>query len=443
MKHAAAAFLLTMLCGTMLSSCFLYRKIAPPTETTPAPPAPEETAPPETNPTEKEPQTARAPFHVPAFGQTVKKPVYDVALFTPLNLDAVLSDSGFSVSSPAPLPAATLSGLEFYEGALLAMDTLKQQGIHIRLYVYDTKSTSRPLARVLSSPEMDSADLILGSVNAAELQAISRVAKEKQINFVSATYPNDGGVRDNPFLTIVNSPLAVHCNAIQAFAQQKFSNQQIFVIYGNTDQEKRNLSYLQEAYRRMTLGRKVPLQPFAWTNNTTTADLEPKLSTQKTNVIILTALYPQVALSILGQLAPLAERYPLRVIGMPTLDGQAALKDPRYKGLSIYYSSPYPYQDVGSQPVMNSFLWKFFSLYRSRPSDMALKGFETLYYFGHLLQRRGMYFNERINDPSVRLMTAFDFQPVYTGSQSEPPDYFENRKLYFMVMRDGHAAPAN
>ncbi|MGH2645753.1 MAG: ABC transporter substrate-binding protein, partial [Chitinophagaceae bacterium] len=353
---------------------------------------------------------------VPAFAKTVFKKVYNIALFTPLNIDQVVTDTTFSVTNRTPLPPATLSGLEFYEGALLAMDSLQQEGIPIRLTIYDTKSTSKPLVTILQGTQLDSTDLIIGNVNGNELKAISNFAKGKEINFISATFPNDAGISENPFLTILNSTLSVHCRAIQNFAQQKFSDKNILVIYQDNAQEKQNLNYMQLAYREMNYSFKTPLQPLEWGSNTTVSDLLPYLKKDKNNVIIITSLYPQVALNIIGQLIPLTKTYTLNVVGMPTLDGDQDLKNNEYSGINIYYSTPYPYYRASDNSAIRSMMWQFFGKYRSRPSDMALKGYETLFYFGHLLHKEGVYFNKNINDPQGRIYTQFNIQPVYENN---------------------------
>lgn len=441
MKNTFAALARVSCAAVLCSSCFLLKKApqTPPPATTPKPPATEtQPAPP--------PPSGKNPYQVPAFGKEVKTPVVRVALLAPLYIDQVTGDTAFSVTSRTPLPPQALGGLEFYEGALLALDSLREDGIPLQLQVYDTKSASKPLGRILSSGQLDSATFLVGAVSADELREVSAFAKKHEINFVSATYPNDGGVTANPFLTILNSTLQQHCRAIQDFVQQKFTDKRIIVIYQDNTQEKQNLHYLQEAYQRMNNSRKAPLTPFAWDNQTTTDKLLPLLSKDQNNVVIITALYPQVAESIIGQLVTLTKDYQIQVVGMPTLDGDANLRKPDYAGLSIYYSTPYPYAVASDNPSINAMMWDFFRKYRSRPSDMALKGYESLFYFGSLAHQRGKYFNAYLSRTPATLLTRFAIQPIYlTGTETESgrPDYFENTRLYFMQIRDGKVMPAN
>lgn len=420
----------------MLSSCFLFKK----TPTTPAPPpVTEQPTPKKETPKPPEEKEAPAPFHVKAFGEKIFKPVYNVALFTPLYIDQATSDTGFSVNNTNPLPAGSVGGLEFYEGALLALDTLQAQGIPLRLYVFDTKSPYRTVKSILTSRQMDSVDLIIGSVNSDELREIGNFAEKKKINFISATYPNDGGIKENPFLTILNSTLQIHCKGLQDFLQKKFYNRNAIVVYQNNTQEKQVLKYFQQANKEMTFAGKSALLPFEWTNSTTAKDLQAHLDKNKNNVIVVTSLYPQVSLNIIAQLIPLTADYTINVIAMPTMDGNADLKKSDYKGINIYYSTPFPYVQAVNNPAIKNMMWRFFDKYHSRPSDIALKGFETLYYYGHLLKRGGVYFNSIPPASTGALLTRFNIQPVYRSKDSAKvvPDYFENKQLYFMQIRDG------
>src|SRR5699024_8190668 len=191
----------------------------------------------------------------------------DVALFDQHAIDD--SDtSDFKVGNQKKLPSATVDGLNFYEGALMAMDSLREQGVPIRLHVYDSRSKKEPLNGLLRKDNLDSADLIIGAVKGDDYKDIAAFAKEKDINFVSATYPNDGGVQNNPNLIIVNSTLRIHCTAIQSFAQPKSGKKDITVIYRNNAQGKQNLKYLREAYKKMNFNRKSPLNAFEWKEDT-------------------------------------------------------------------------------------------------------------------------------------------------------------------------------
>jgi len=415
---------------TLLSSCFLFKKV----EKTTLPEAPEKVEKgPHLPENENEEETGKE--------KSEEKEGYDVALFVPLAIDDVVT-SDFKVGNQEKLPSATVDGLNFYEGALMAMDSLREQGVPIRLHVYDSRSKKEPLNGLLRKDNLDSADLIIGAVKGDDYKDIAAFAKEKDINFVSATYPNDGGVQNNPNLIIVNSTLRIHCTAIQSFAQQKFGKKDITVIYRNNAQGKQNLKYLREAYKKMNFNRKSPLNAFEWKEDTDIKKLISGLSKDKKNVIILTTLYADVSLNIIAQLNEYTEEYHISVVGMPTLNGLSELKKHEYAGIDIYYGTVFPYENLERYPAMKHIMWTYFNQYHARPGENALNGYETMFYFGHLLNKKGRDFDVRKNNSPGKLVTSFNFQPIYLNGDKKP-DYFENTRIYFLRERDGEVTPAN
>ncbi|PSL50225.1 ABC-type branched-subunit amino acid transport system substrate-binding protein [Chitinophaga niastensis] len=374
-------------------------------------------------------EAAKAPFNVPAFGKEVKKATYNIAFFAPLYLDSV-----FATSNDIPgrtMPKYVLPGLEFYEGAQLALDTLQQQGYNLKVTVYDSKG-KQSIASLIRNKSLEETDLILGAVNNPELKELSDFAKNKEINFVSATFPNDGGINDNPFLYITNSTLKTHCEALQNYAQNAFTTKNIVLFRRNTAFESRLAADFKASYDKMDNNKKVKIREVIWNEATTPEDISKYLLTDRTNVIIVTALDEAGAKSLLRKLSVSATTYPLQIFGMPTWD-VFKLKDPEFKGLQVYYSSPYfnDKTDAYSRYVNDYFR----KTYKARPSDMAFKGFDLTYYFVKLLHNNGVYFNGMVSE-SPKVITNYNFQPVYLKEGDNTPSYFENKNIFIIQKGD-------
>jgi len=403
-----------------ISACSSSRK----TVSKPAP-APNATA---TQPTpEKKPEPKKAekqaPFNVPAFAKEVKRSTYNVAIFAPLYLDSV-----FATSNDIPgrtMPRYVLPGLEFYEGAQLALDTLQTQGYNLRVTVYDSKG-KQSISSLIRSKVLDATDLIIGSVTNPDLKELSDFSRDKQINFVSATYPNDGGVTDNPFLFISNSTLKTHTEALQQYVQETFANKNIVLLRRNTAFEARMYADFKAAYDKMDYAKKSRIREFVWNDATTADELSKVLLTDRTNILVVTALDENGAKTLLRKLSGITATYPMQVYGMPTWD-IFRFKEPEFKGMNIYYSSPY-YNDKND--YYTRYVTDYFRrTYRARPSDMAIKGFDMTYYFVKLLRDKGVYFNAYAND-EPKIISRYNFQPVYVREGESAPSYFENKNIY-------------
>lgn len=97
---------------------------------------------------------------------------------------------------------------EYYEGVEIAIAELEQMGMKMDLKVLDTKQDSLEVIRLLSDPEMQKADLIIGPVYDNELFEVEKFCATYKIPLVSPLryYPNSLGA---------DFPL-INCNAVDS-----------------------------------------------------------------------------------------------------------------------------------------------------------------------------------------------------------------------------------
>lgn len=422
LKHLLSGLALLVLISSCSSSRRSTSKVdgPPPSLSKPSPAK---------KPEENKKEAAKAPFNVPAFGKEVKKASYNIAFFAPLYLDSVFAN-GNDIPGRT-MPRYVLPGLEFYEGAQLALDTLQQQGYNLKVTVYDSKARQN-VASLIRSKALDNTDLILGAVSNPELKELSDFAKNKEINFVSGTFPNDGGINDNPFLYISNSTLKTHCEALQNYVQDAFATKNIVLFRRNTPFETRLAADFKASYDKMESTKKSRIREVVWNDATTPEEISKYLLADRTNVILVTALDEAGAKNLLRKLSVSAATYPLQIFGMPTWD-VIKLKEPEFKGLQVYYSSPYfnDKTDTYSRYISDYFR----KTYKARPSDMAYKGFDLTYYFVKLLYTNGVYFNGMVSQ-SPKVITNYNFLPVYLKEGEETPSYFENKNIYIIQKGD-------
>ncbi|HEY0273824.1 MAG TPA: hypothetical protein VGC22_11605, partial [Chitinophaga sp.] len=239
----------------------------------------------------------------------------------------------------------------------------------------------------------------------------------------------------NPFLLLANSTLRTHCEALQNFAQRGFATRNILVFHRDTPLEKKLADDFKTAYANMDYDKKSRIRDVVFNENMTDQQLATYLLADRPNVCIITALDEAGAKTIVRKLAVQAPNFPLHIFGMPTWDVMK-FKEPEFKGLQIYYSTPYfnEKNDAYSRYVNDYFR----RVYKARASDMAFKGFELTYYFAKLMQQDGVYFTRDINN-SPKLYTNFNFQPVYTQEGEATPSYFENKNIYIIQKSDSTA----
>lgn len=368
-----------------------------------------------------------------------------IGIFAPLYLDSVFSNNTFKYKQS--LPKFIVPAVDFVRGAQLALDSLQAGNDIIDATIYDTRSYSSPVQYLIQNKKLDSLQLIIGSVKDAEYRQLAEFAKQKNIPFISATYPNDAGVIQNPYLAIMNPTLKSHCEAIYSYILQKHGTEKIYLCRQKGTQEDMVTSYFKQINEKE--GKPLlNIETINFDNNLAAAYLKTKLDSNQNSVLISASLDETFAVNIVKACFDLHIAYTITLIGMPTWDGFATVtKNEDLLDFPVYYTTSYfnNKTDDFSKSVIESYRKK----YKTYPGDMVYKGFESVYLFTKILAKNPGNFMSHINDKNVTVFCDYNFRPVYlkkenlsAGQTGSSPDYFENKHLYFIKMVNGIASKA-
>jgi hypothetical protein len=362
-----------------------------------------------------------------SFGQNGK---HRVAIFAPLYLDSAFDDGG-NYRYDKQFPKYINPGLEFYEGAQLALDTLAKEGVPLEVYVYDTRS-KESLGQQLQAVAADSVELILAYASPQESWNIANMAKSKEIPYINVNLPNDGGVTNNPYFVLLNSTLQTHLDHMYKYIQRNYPLEPIVMFRKKGQMEDIIKSSFQEA-----AGNKpsLKIQYVDLTDNFTVEQLTAKLDSDQHTVCIAGSLDENFGRRLSQQLASISKQYPLTLVGMPTFDNLTKdFTEPQFKGLEIIYSTPFynSRMDKVSQDITNYFNTKMYA----RPSDMVMRGYEAAWRFSKLLLEYGKELPANIGHKAFNVFRELDIQPVI-NKQTITVDYFENKRLFFVRWQDG------
>ena len=360
---------------------------------------------------------------ITAQNATEKK--YRVGIFASLYLDSSFAGSNYKFANQ--MPRHILPGLDFVQGALMAVDSIgnKQQ---LEVVVYDLRSANQSLDQLSRRNSFDSLDLMIGSVSGAEYRTLSDLALMKNIPFVSATFPNDGGVTNNPFTIIVNPTLPAQCEAIYNFIMRSNPTANLLYVRKKGVQEDRLASYFAKYNKGANGATLLKWKTINLNDNFTAADLTAQLDSLKTNVLICGSLDESFGINLMNAAQKIYKTYPLELMGMPTWETIKDISKPEYKDFSIYFSSSF--FNTGTV-AFNNFTKTFTDATYGRPSDVAYKGYELTRYFVNLLFRYDDRLMQHLNERTYRSFTEYDFRPVL-NTKTGKPDYFENKRIYML-----------
>jgi len=368
-----------------------------------------------------------------SFAQIKYAPVYKtyrVAIIAPLYLDSIFS--GYHLKSENSIPTYTVAGADFVQGAELALDTLNLLGKHVEAFIYDSKSIAQPIPTLINNGKLDNIDLIIGSVKPPEYYELAEFALQKKIPFISATYPNDGDIRQNPFLLIANSTLKANCESIFSYILQKHGTDNIYLVH------KKNDNRIEGYFKEINLAEGKPLlkiNEIMLDSSVSAGGLRDLIDTAKPVVIIGASLNQMFSQKLADACYPVQKNNRLVLIGMPNWDGFTCWYNTNaYTGFPIRYTTPHY---LAKNNVFKKYVQdKYFQLYNIDPSDMVEKGFGITYNFTSVLIHHPEVFMQNINDTTSAPFHNFNFRPVSIGDKAQI-DYYENKHLFIMQILNG------
>ncbi len=372
-------------------------------------------------------------FSFAGTAQTVLPYRHKIALFAPLFLDSAFVDAGYSYRFDKSFPKFLNPGLEFYQGAQAALDSLQKRGAALDVFVYDTKSQESTIADQVNRPELADVELIFAHANAPEVRVLAETAQKKKIPFFSATLPNDANVSNNPYYVVLNPTLRTHAEGIYKYLQQYHRNDRVIVFRKNGVQEDQIKEYLEEfAKNTTTIPLKLQFENIGSSFNVTS--ITGKLDTLRKTVCIAGSLDEGFGLKLAQSLASVSGDYPVTLVGMPTWDGFNFTK-PEFKNMEIVYSTPFNY---GKWSALGTQLTKAFETkINGRPTDMYFRGYEMVLRFALLLLDTKKEVASNLVRKGNYVFTQFDIQPQFLDKENMTLDYFENKKLYFTRILNG------
>jgi Periplasmic binding protein len=369
----------------------------------------------------------------------VKQPPIRVGIFAPLYLDSVFSKNTFRYKQG--IPRFIMPAVDFVQGAIIALDSLQAGEDYIHASIYDTKSYTEKIPDLIQNKKLDSLQLIIGSVRDEDFTQLAAFAQQKNIPFISATYPNVSGIKENPSLVVMNSTLKSHCDAIYSYILQNHSTAKIYLCRQKGKQEDMVAGF----FKMMNEQDGKPLLPIEVLNKddkVTASFLKSKIDSNSKSIIIGGSLDESFAGNLSKACFELHKSsYQITLIGMPNWDNFTDLYNKKnLPDFPVYFTTPFytGKTDAFSKTLISAYTRN----YKGKPSDMAFKGFEAVYLFTRLLARYPDSFLTHISDKDMKVFCDYNFKPVKQNDKAPVPDYIENKHLYLIKILNGSISRA-
>ena len=371
---------------------------------------------------------------------TKMKDRYRVDVLAALYLDDLVK--GESVTFKDKIPQKAEQGLAFYEGILIAADSLKKAGFNIDIYVHDIASAAEASTMLVAEDKLDSSDLIIGAVPAKDIAILAAYARKKQVNFVSASSSADGDVRNNVYFSFTQPSLKSHCQWIANNVAAKFPGMSkgIVILRRNSvPADEITYKYLVEPdagskYPAMDNSYAMHYPELLCNSLPGKGKLAAMFDTTKPNVVIIPILDAAYADSLLTELAHDFPSTHFEVYGMPTWSNMKDLrKEGAFQNVAVNLTTPFHVDLSSTQGKYVTGIYK--RDYGTKAPDFVYRGYETMFWYANLLKNYGTIFNVKYEDNTAAPFTSFEMKPVL--DKSGRILYYENKHLFLSKYEGG------
>ncbi len=358
-----------------------------------------------------------------------------IAVFAPIYLDSAFADGNYKLGN-ANLPRQMVAGLDFYNGVMLAIDSLNKEHVPVTVLFYDTKSILNPIQKLVNGDELKDVSLLIASFNnRSDIKPLADLALQMKIPLISSTYPNDGGITGNPFFAMINPTLKAHLEAIYRYLHKTYPTEKLTLFRRNGAIEDMIEQVITDMNKK-TPGLPLKINTVNLPDSFTVAQVTETLDSTKQNILICGSLDEEFGTELSKTLAA-SRNYKTITMGMPTWEGIRDIS----KNIEVMYTSPFNF--LKNDKLLFELFSKYKAKYAGRPNDMFFKGFESMYHFSKLLLKYPTGIIKALSDKDFKLFNDFDFQPIRSGKQSNSIDYLENKKIYFIRKMDGLVKSVN
>lgn len=336
-------------------------------------------------------------------------------------------------------PEETQIAAEFLQGAMLAIDSLKENGLDARILVFDCGNDSVTIARVLQKPALRNADLIFAPFNGYALKAVAQFGLKEQIPVISPLSVSIQDTLPNPFLILANASMNTHVKVMYDYLQKQALLHRSLMLYQKKPADLALVSELKNYVAENKAGGKSVMKFIELTDSSKTTYWKLKDSLFRTDVnhIFIPSTNEPFVRAMLKQLYNLKDDYRFAVYGMPMWSSFSLIPQQHFDSLNVTISESF-WLDK-SNPEVEWFKTKYRDQYEADPSAFSVRGFdEALYFISRVTENDSLILHMSQAAPAKQLATVYDYR---TSSPDNTASYLDNHTVILLQRKDGRWIP--
>lgn len=280
---------------------------------------------------------------------------------------------------PVQISARSEQFISFYEGVLLAVDSLKNQGYKVNLKVFDTERSAEKMYTMVDEIDRFHPDLIIGPVYGSVYKALMDDLTNKNIPVIYPLSSRSEEFGVYPDFIQVNPSMKALTVAMSDWLREEAEEANL-VCLNLTGNEVSHSDLEDIRLFKEYMHRIGSMNFYDWNTSAVPLDgLRLQLLPDRENIIILPTTKEAEVSKILPVLSALTDGYRITVVGFPEWQAFTSVDHETYFKLNTKIFT-YSYVDNTTEPAKR-FALKYQKYFYTEPNNLAYKAFDMSLYF--------------------------------------------------------------
>lgn len=365
-----------------------------------------------------------------------KQDIY-VTLMMPFHLDLIdqISTSKFDIDQRRKKNYKSFEFLQFYEGILMGLEKLEQQGYSVVLNVYDVEQNDSEKVKVLfEKEEVQTSDFIIALLYQSAFNTAANLARKYNTFIINPLSERADIIENNPYVIKYSPSAESYANAVISILKKDYPLANIIFVHSGKPTEKIFLDCFAE---KLADNKGITHKSLIWDSK---LNFSSHLSNEKKNIIVSlydqnkqsNTLYVSFLLNKLGSMKknPPILFGPVEWLDYPNID-YSYLERLKFHYADNLYLDPLNY-------LHQKFINEFITKYAVEPnSQFAAVGHDLIIHFVTGLQQKKEKFWERPNASSTDILHPTSYK------RAKPNSGFENNRRFIYKIENYQPIRAN
>lgn len=286
---------------------------------------------------------------------------------------------------------------QYYEGVLLAADSLKRAGYSLSIHSYDTQKDSNLFLKILKRKEVLESDFLIGPVVREAQLSVIPFSKKTQKFHISPLYTFTKTRISDPYLISPNPDLSYYADYLMEYITRNVNAEQVFIVQDPAGSEK---VFVQRVQKLTSMYPKVK---WVIADVKDPSSIKKQYLSDKPNPVVICSNDENTVNRVLNSVYDTTGVYAIQTFGFMQWMDFNTVNGKLWEQCHVHVLTPLFIQY--NQIAVKNFVKSYRETYETDPKSFAFLGYDHFLYFAQMYLQNKDGFKNATQFPRVDLLT--------------------------------------